>query len=123
MHAKLQRHWARSAAECLTEKLCDLDVMGLVEGGAPANEFEPEALLALAKICGVGCVDALLALPRPPTLCANAKALVEAITESFEELLGRSPEWSDRERASLQRAAEAALSEIPQQSRGPEEGG
>jgi hypothetical protein len=97
--------------------------MGLVADGAPANEFEPEALLALAKICGVGCIEALLKLPKPPVLCADAKTLVEAITESFEELLGTSPEWSDGERRGLRRAAEAALSKIPQQSRGPEEGG
>jgi hypothetical protein len=122
-HDQLQGHWVCSAAECLTEELCNLDVMGLVAGGAPVNEFEPEALLALAKICGAGCIEALLALPEPPVLCADAETLVEAITESFEELLSTSPEWSDGERRGLQRAAEAALSEIPQQIRGPEEGG
>jgi hypothetical protein len=108
---QLRHHWAYSAVMLLSETLYELDVMGLAENMCPENEYEPEALRGMACVCG-GDIDKLLAMDRPPAAPVNAKALTEAVIESFEVLFGSCPSWSESQKKRLERAAQEALSDL-----------
>jgi hypothetical protein len=86
--------------------------MGLADFRCPRDEYEPEALLILALLCGMGSSDALLQLPAPPAIDINKSEseVLEAANVSFAKMfLGRAPDWSSLEQRRLLWGVRCAL--------------
>ena len=83
----LESHWSRPAVERLTRVIYAHDPMGLCGFGVPLDEYEPEALLCVAQLCGHSDVRLFLATAEgaPGGDAAQVRAALRA---SFEELFG-----------------------------------
>jgi hypothetical protein len=89
-HNRLESHWARGVVRDLSDALFDLDAMGLRGFCCPADEYEPEALLAVCKVLGLRGHDELWDLSLfdaaerpPPTRDVVERALKDAFSELF----------------------------------------
>ena len=85
---ELERSWARRHVEAAAAALARLDLLGLRRMGCPADEYEPEAVLLVAKLLGCSGREALWALPRGPFPASSVAETREACAAAFEELFG-----------------------------------
>jgi len=111
--AALESHWSRPTVERLTRAIFAHDPMRLRGFGVPADEYEPEALLCVAQLCGHGAIADFLATAEgsPGGDVAQVRA---ALCASFEELFGASaPPVSCALVADALRAISAASSAAP----------
>jgi hypothetical protein len=86
--------------------------MGLADCRCPKDEYEPEALLILALLGGMGSSDALLQLPAPPAINIDKSEseILEAANVSFAKMfLDSVPDWSDLEQQRLLWGVRCAL--------------
>ena len=86
---KLAVSWARGYVASLTQAFFDLDPVGLKCVGCPSDEYEPEALLVVAKLHGFAIEANFLESPRPEQVTASKDALRAACEEAFSSLFGR----------------------------------
>jgi hypothetical protein len=93
-HDRLRQHWSQTFVRDLTEELASADPLGLCADGAPPDEYEPEALLAIAMLFGLHRIEQLWPL-RPAdaarrlrSACNVENALRAAFTELFFEGAG-----------------------------------
>lgn len=85
--SRLDVHWCKPAVALVTQALYRRDVMGLRGFGLPLDEYEPEALLALALALQHEDADGLLASTEPPTSPVPSDAALQAaLATSFQRL-------------------------------------
>ena len=84
----LKESWARRFVEAATEALARLDLLGLRRMGCPADEYEPEAVLLVAKLVGLSSREELWASSERPLPALVAAEMRMACAAAFEELFG-----------------------------------
>jgi hypothetical protein len=102
----LRDHWAEPAVLSLALSLRQLNPIGL--SVCPRDEYEPEALLTLALLCGKEDADSFLALSKLPVVDPSSDEMLSAVNRSFSQN-GISTEWTSDELKRLEWGVRSAL--------------
>ena len=101
--SRLDSHWAASSVEFLKLAFYDLDPMGLRGFHLPTNEYEGEAVVALAIALNHSNPDDFLVTRVPPSVFPERSnvELADAISQSFSLLFDEDLIFDERDAMTL----------------------